>query len=642
MAYSPIAFIAPNYRDYGTYWLKAYIPGTTTPKTLASDSSAATTFAKLQINVNGFFVSAGGALIMPYVSGAYDAYLFQTEAAADANNTTGAIKIADNVDGVFKTVSKYGTVKFDNITAMKAGLLAVGDVAECMRYASGGELIAGLIYQIEAAATGDGFADHTLDNGLKATLINSGIYIASQCGAVKGSSDSAAALNFIMTKSKYEIDGDYSVGSSLLIKNATSGNMIAAEITALANGFDVFPATDKNNFEMLGNLKVIGIDKAASTSKGVNFFDCYNYKMDCNIDVSEFKDGIFCDGTTVAAGLLGGHRGRQGRWTNPTTHNNQNGIQVLRRAEYTLWSNPQSTQNTVVGWINTAGNTNVIGGNIQDNQNGILLQETGTTNANHGMFTGTNINHNIGYNLRCEDTKFGHGFNGCHIYGDSPSAGTIELIRSSGINITDGIIDAKIVIDGGVTPTADVSGWNRISGNQMDQTYTAFDSTNNGREQAIVTDNFQRNGDAWGLNDRSFINVRADAVGGTQTILDSTLTTIVFNNQLSDNRNQYNNATGVFTAGQVQDIRTEFQIQLSISGGTFIDGYAAIVAGVEIFFFPLVSTAASNTFIISSGTVSNAIVSSTTVEVKVFCNVTSGTITVAGDAGVGLQITSSN
>ena len=97
MAFSPIAFIAPNYSDYGTYWLKAYLPGSTTPKPLATDSAGTTTFAKLQLNVNGFFKSAGGALITPYVEGAYDAYLFETEAEADANNTAAAIRLADNI-----------------------------------------------------------------------------------------------------------------------------------------------------------------------------------------------------------------------------------------------------------------------------------------------------------------------------------------------------------------------------------------------------------------------------------------------------------------------------------------------------------------------------------------------------------------
>lgn len=470
-----------------------------------------------------------------------------------------------------------------------------------------------------------------------------GVYIASQLGAKHDSTDSSAVLNYIMTKSNYVIDGAYSVGSSLIVQNATKGEMRGATLTALSNTFDLLTGVGKSKFSMTGDLEIVGIDKTTSIHKGINFFDCFDYDMSCNPDVSEFETGIFCDGTTIAASLLDGHRGRQGRWTNPTSHNNQIGIQTLRRAEYTLWSSPQVTQNTAVGWINSAGNTNVGGaGNIQDNQNGVLLQEDGTTNANHGMFTGINMNHNIGYNLRCEDVSFGHSFSGCHIYGDSDSAGVIELIRSSGINITDGIIDAKIIVDGDVTPSPSVAGWNRISGNQIDGTFTSFESTNNGREKTIVTDNFSRGGDAWGFNDRSFTNVRADTVGGSQSISDSVLTTVIFNKELSDNRKQYNSTSGVFTASQAQDVTVSFQLQLSISGGSFTDGFAQVTIGTELFFFPLIATSVAGTFVVSCGSVSNAIVSSTDVDVRVFCNVTSGSISVVAGSGTALQITSSN
>jgi hypothetical protein len=100
MTYFPIAFIAPNYRDYKNEWLKAYEPGTTTPKAMALDSAAAVTVAKLQLNADGFLKSAGGALVIPYLSGAYDLWLFPTEAEADSNTTTNAIRVADNILGV--------------------------------------------------------------------------------------------------------------------------------------------------------------------------------------------------------------------------------------------------------------------------------------------------------------------------------------------------------------------------------------------------------------------------------------------------------------------------------------------------------------------------------------------------------------
>lgn len=100
MALSPVAFIAPNYRDFKNYWMKAYEQGTTTPISMALDSDGDVTVAKLELNADGFLESAGGALVIPYIDGFYDAWLFPTEALADANDTTNAEQVADNILGV--------------------------------------------------------------------------------------------------------------------------------------------------------------------------------------------------------------------------------------------------------------------------------------------------------------------------------------------------------------------------------------------------------------------------------------------------------------------------------------------------------------------------------------------------------------
>ena len=96
-SYSPISFISPNYRDYKYNWLKAYEPSTTTPKSMSLDSAGNTLVAKLELNKDGFIVSAGQALVIPYISGNYDLWLFPTEAEADANDTSNALRVADNV-----------------------------------------------------------------------------------------------------------------------------------------------------------------------------------------------------------------------------------------------------------------------------------------------------------------------------------------------------------------------------------------------------------------------------------------------------------------------------------------------------------------------------------------------------------------
>jgi len=100
MSFSPIAFISPNFRDFKNDYLKAYEPGTTTPKVMALESNGGTQVAKLQLNADGFIISAGNALVIPYIDGAYDLWLFPTEAEADANDTSNAERLADNIIGI--------------------------------------------------------------------------------------------------------------------------------------------------------------------------------------------------------------------------------------------------------------------------------------------------------------------------------------------------------------------------------------------------------------------------------------------------------------------------------------------------------------------------------------------------------------
>lgn len=120
MSYSAIAFIAPNFRDYKNDWLKAYEPGTTTPKTMALDKNANTLVLKVQLNADGFMVSAGGALVIPYINGSYDLWLFPNVTDADNNDTSNAIRLADNIAADGSGSSKAPTFA-EQIVTLTAG-----------------------------------------------------------------------------------------------------------------------------------------------------------------------------------------------------------------------------------------------------------------------------------------------------------------------------------------------------------------------------------------------------------------------------------------------------------------------------------------------------------------------------------------
>jgi len=150
MAYSAIAFVAPNYRDYKNDWLKAYEPGTTTPKAMALDSGGVTQVAKLQLNADGFLVSAGDALVIPYIDGSYDLWLFPTEAEADANNTSNAIRLADDITAVSQA---------------SLDLILINDLSQTYNFATVAE------YKAFATAFPVGKTVHLLDRGADFTVI---------------------------------------------------------------------------------------------------------------------------------------------------------------------------------------------------------------------------------------------------------------------------------------------------------------------------------------------------------------------------------------------------------------------------------------------------------------------------------------
>lgn len=108
MAYAAISYIIPQYEDNPNWWLKAYDQGTTTPKVMALDSAGAVTVAKLEINIDGYPESAGGALSIPYIDGDYDLWAFPTAAEADANDTSNALLFANDIDA--------GAADIDSVT----------------------------------------------------------------------------------------------------------------------------------------------------------------------------------------------------------------------------------------------------------------------------------------------------------------------------------------------------------------------------------------------------------------------------------------------------------------------------------------------------------------------------------------------
>ncbi len=100
MAYLPVSNLLTQYdsAEFANYYLKFYLAGTTTPLSMATDAAAGTLLVKCPLDTSGFFITGLlGPRFIPYVNSDYDAWLFPTEAEADANDTTNATQIADNI-----------------------------------------------------------------------------------------------------------------------------------------------------------------------------------------------------------------------------------------------------------------------------------------------------------------------------------------------------------------------------------------------------------------------------------------------------------------------------------------------------------------------------------------------------------------
>ena len=147
MAFAAIAFTIPQYENFPNYWMKPFEQGTTTPKVMALDAVAAVTVAKLELNSSGFPVTTGSALVIPYIDGAYDLWLFPTEALADANDTTNAIQLADNITGISSSSSvNQNELTTATMAANTNKTYEVGDIVNTKEFATGEGVAGGGTY----------------------------------------------------------------------------------------------------------------------------------------------------------------------------------------------------------------------------------------------------------------------------------------------------------------------------------------------------------------------------------------------------------------------------------------------------------------------------------------------------------------
>ena len=302
MSYAPIAYIIPQYEDFQNYWLKAYEQGTTTPLIMATDKAAGTTVSKFELNGEGFPQTTGGALVIPWIAELYDLWLFPTEAEADANNTTNATKLADNMKGVAAFVAGEFVKNFTTVALMVADTdIELNDWISVEDYATGNNS-GYLFFKAVAAATG------TADGGSFIDLPNTtptlqakqnfptdislkmfgavGNDTADDTVVLQGFRDYIAAnpeINAVIPEGtyKYTASPNWAIGGSTvtMLGNVTFHNIGTAE-SLIFDGGAVSGAVFDFRFGW-GNR--INIDGAASSTHGVFIRACHHCKIAANV-----------------------------------------------------------------------------------------------------------------------------------------------------------------------------------------------------------------------------------------------------------------------------------------------------------------------------------------------------------------------
>ena len=379
MAYASIASIAPQFENYPNYWLKAYEQGTTTPKVMATDSTGATTASKFEINTNGFIVTAGAALVIPYIDGAYDLWLFSTAALADANTTGGAIQLADNVDP-----SLWADPANINYLATGAGAVTRTVESKFNELVSVGDF----------GAVGDGATDDTV--AIQAALDSAkSIYFDSSKSYRVTSTLSVSTSNQIIDGNGAGIVGDYEQSVSpayteSLIYVLSSDNVTIKDIkltytgTYTVGGIDYGGYLSGIQIEESDNFKAINVEASGWNRAGISI-------------ATDSLTSVYCDNPLVTQCNL-----YSNRVSGVLFGNTSNGIVSNNRLNANGLVSSAGTGYGFAGWSEkTPKDTLVSGNQCHDNFRKGIDFHSGIK----GVISNNSCNRNIIYGIFVSDVS---------------------------------------------------------------------------------------------------------------------------------------------------------------------------------------------------------------------------------------------
>lgn len=223
MAYAPIAGLIPQYDEQSGWYLKFYLPETTTPIAMSIDAAGTTTLAKAQLDVDGFPTTDGTTLFIPFMDQRYDAYLFPTAAEADANDTINAKRVAENINplGDLELTRDILTVVSGQTT-----YALTSDLSSNSAVIVGGEILR------QSSYSADGNGDLVLSSPLYDTSLMFEVWNTIVTATAVTSSD----IKVFKTVNLMKIDSDLAVGDFVNTYFFTVDVLCSWEIVANATG----------------------------------------------------------------------------------------------------------------------------------------------------------------------------------------------------------------------------------------------------------------------------------------------------------------------------------------------------------------------------------------------------------------------
>jgi len=418
MAFAPIAYTIPQYEDFANYWMKAFDQGTTTPKVMATDATGGTTVAKFELNALGFPNTAGDALVIPYIDGSYDLWLFPTEAEADANNTTNAIQLADNIDLAQFTDASNITFTQDGAGAIESTvgiklreIVSVKDFGASSASSAADNLIA-FNTAITALTVG----------GKLIVPIDSSFYSID----ISGGRSAAVLVN---KRIHLQIEGSIkaTAGAAIEVNPATIFNVSADNVTFSGGGSIIGDGTI--NAENAGT---------AETIPSLVYVSGDNFSMtEIEID-TPFKSGVHLDSCLNANIYSNRFTGGPTEYTDTAyfaVRSDGGGSHIVSDNQFY----PDATGGMYVNCLFMVSNNCLVEGNIVTHPYEKLAYITGNNNVvndniiigNSGLIPGTNQQGTVGVAIRCDGannkvtnnvTDFGGGA-ACRIGGGNDISG---------------------------------------------------------------------------------------------------------------------------------------------------------------------------------------------------------------------------